>query len=269
MITIAEPETRPTGQDATDKWTNERVTWIHYWTPTLLSFRTTRYRAFRFTPGHYARLGLGVADDLVWRPYSLVSAHYHDYLEFVAVLVPGGEFSARLAQLRVGDEIAVEKACFGFLTTPQLAPGRDLWMLASGTGLGPFISILRDPAQWEAFERLIVVHTVRHADELTYRDEIAAMPDEALCTDARATLIYIPIVTRDADATELSDRIPRLLADGRLEAHAQRPIRVEDSRVMVCGNPEMARELRQLLATRGFATSRRGAPGQMAFEKYW
>jgi ferredoxin--NADP+ reductase len=234
-----------------------------------LSFRTTRYRAFRFTPGHYARLGLGAADDLVWRPYSLVSAHYDDYLEFVAVLVPGGAFSEQLAKLQVGDEIAVEKACFGFLTTAQLAPGHDLWMLASGTGLGPFISILRDPAPWDAFERLIVVHSVRHATELAYHDEIAALPGDALFANTRARLSYIPVVTRDVGATELGDRIPRLLADGRLEEFAQAPIRAEHSRVMVCGNPEMARELRQLLASRGFATSRRGAAGQMAFEKYW
>jgi ferredoxin--NADP+ reductase len=269
MISIAEPETRTANPDAAVKWTTERVTWIHYWTPTLLSFRTTRYRAFRFTPGHYARLGLGPADDPVWRPYSLVSAHYDDYLEFVAVLVPGGAFSEQLAKLRVGDEIAVEKACFGFLTTAQLAPGRDLWMLASGTGLGPFISILRDPAQWTAFERLIVVHSVRHGTELTYRDEIAALSNEAMFADARAKLSYLPVVTRDDGATELGDRIPRLLADGRLEKQAQAPISAAYSRVMVCGNPEMARELRELLATRGFATSRRGAPGQMAFEKYW
>ena len=141
MNVIAEPGTETLRHDPAEKWTTERVLSIHHWTPTLLSFRTTRYRDFRFTPGHYARLGLGVGEDVVWRVFSLVSATYDDYLEFLAVLVPGGTFSERLGKLRVGDEIKIEKACYGFLTVDQLAPGRDLWLLSSGTGLGPFLSI--------------------------------------------------------------------------------------------------------------------------------
>jgi ferredoxin--NADP+ reductase len=128
-----------------DKWTTERVLSMRWWTPTLVSLRTTRYRGFRFTPGHYTRLGLGADGDLVWRPFSLASAAYDDFLEFIAVLVPGGAFSEPLRRLRVGDAIRVDKASYGFLTVDQLARGRDLWMLASGTGLGPFLSILKDP----------------------------------------------------------------------------------------------------------------------------
>ena len=256
--------------DRSQKWTAERVLSIHYWTPTLLSFRTTRYHGFRFTPGHYARIGLAAADGcVIWRPYSIASAAYDDTLEFTAVLIPGGAFSARLEKLRVGDALMIAKASYGFLTVDQLAPGMDLWLLASGTGLGPFLSILRDPAVWQAFERLIVVHSVRHLSELAYRDEIAAIPGEGLFADARAQLRYLPVVTRDPGATELSDRIPMLLADGRLEQAAGMPIDVASSRLMICGNPEMARDLRRLLGTRGFATSRRGVPGQMAFENYW
>lgn len=255
--------------DRAPKWTTERVLSIHYWTPTLLSFRTTRPHGFRFTPGHYARLGLGAGDSIVWRPYSLVSAAHTDPLEFIAVLVPGGAFSAHLEQLRVGDAIQIEKASYGFLTVDQLAPGRDLWLLASGTGLGPFLSILHDPAVWQTFERLVVVHSVRHASELAYRDEIAAMPGEDLSAGAKARLTYLPVVTREPGATVLTERIPPLLADGRLERAAAAPLTVATSRLMVCGNPEMTRELRQLLSSRGFVTTRRGVPGQMAFEKYW
>ena len=264
-------------------WTEERVLAIRHWTPTLLSFRTTRYRAFRFTPGHYARLGLGgeaagqppasaadgseiaAGDGVVWRPYSMVSAATDEHLEFISVLVPGGAFSQRLAALRVGDPIRVDKAAFGFLTVDQLAPGRDLWMLASGTGLGPFVSILRDPAVWGRFERLILAHGVRRAGELAYRDEIEALAANA----GGARLVYLPIVTREAGATPLAGRIPQLLAAGALEAAAGAALGVEHSRLMVCGNPEMARELRQQLGALGFATTRRGVPGQMAFEKYW
>ncbi len=256
------------GQDSSaEKWTGERVLSIRHWTPTLLSFRCTRAAGFRFTPGHYTRLGLGPDAAAVWRPYSMASAADEDFLEFIAVLVPGGEFSEQLRQLRVGDTLRVDKACYGFLTVDQLAPGKDLWLLASGTGLGPFVAILRDAAVWHDFERLILVHSVRHAAELAWRDEIAALP--ALFEQTNATLRYIPVVTREPGATDLAERIPLLLADGRLEAAAETSLSLADSRVMVCGNPEMALELRQFLSARGYATNRRGVRGQMAFEKYW
>ena len=253
------------------KSTSETVLVIRHWTPKLLSFRTTRPAAFRFTPGHYTRLGLGSADaslgDRVWRPYSLTSAREDDFLEFIAVLVPGGAFSEKLKNLRVGDTLGVDKSAYGFLTVDQLAPGRDLWLLASGTGLGPFMAILREPAVWQNWRRMVLVHSVRHSAELAWREEIAALP--GFFAPAQATLGYIPIVTREPGATALAARIPLLLADGRLEAAAASPLSLADSRLMVCGNPELAKELRQFLSERGYATNRRGVPGQMAFEKYW
>ena len=169
--------------------------------------------------------------------------------------------------MKVGDAIHVDKLSFGFLTVDQLAPGKDLWLLSSGTGLGPFVSILRDSPVWQAFEKLIVVHSVRRAAELAYRDEIAALQHEL--SNAKARLCYIPIVTREPGTSEFSERIPQLISDGRLERAAGTSLNLAESRVMVCGNPEMARELRQLLNSRGFATTRRGVLGQMAFEKYW
>ena len=262
-----------TDTNSKDKWTTERVLSIRQWTPTLLSFRTTRYRGFRFTPGHYTRLGLGAADantgDTVWRPFSLASAAYDDFLEFIAVLVPGGAFSEQLKHLRAGDRLRVDKASYGFLTVDQLAPGKDLWMLSSGTGLGPFLSILRDPDVWQNYERLIVAHSVRHSSELIWRDEIAKIPKGELFAEAKATLSYLPIVTREPGMTKLTERIPLLLADGRLEDAAACPLSITTSRVLVCGNPEMTRELRHILSARSFVTNRRGVPGQMAFEKYW
>lgn len=255
---------------ADEKSVMQQVLSIRYWTPTMLSFRITRPAGFRFKPGHYARLGLAGTDGtIVWRPYSMVSGADEHYLEFLAILIPEGAFSIPLQTLRVGDAIHIEKASYGFLSVDQLSAGRDLWLLASGTGLGPFRSILLDPAVWQGFERLIVVHSVRQSAELAYRDEICALGSNTRFADSKATLVYIPVATREPGATELTARIPQLFADGRLGAAAGRALDVETSRVMVCGNPEMAREMRQILAALGFAANRRGVPGQMAFENYW
>lgn len=255
---------------ASAKSTAETVLSVHYWTPTLISFRTTRALAFQFTPGHYTRLGLTTSDgDIVWRPISLVSAAHEDTLEFLVILIPGGEFSQAIAGLKTGNPIQVEKLSYGFLTADQLAAGSHLWLLASGSGLGPFVSILRDNAVWRNFERLIVVHSVRQAAELAYRDELSALAAHRETGTERAQLTYLPLVTRAPGTTVLTARVTELLGAGQLEAAAGTTLDAATSRVMVCGNPAMALQLRHALAARGFASSRRNAPGQMAFENYW
>jgi ferredoxin--NADP+ reductase len=255
---------------APPRWTMAHLTSIHRWTDPLMTFCISRPAEFRFTPGHYARLGL--ADDaeaIEWRPYSIVSSPDDRHLEFLAVLVPSGTFSDRLARARVGDPIRIEKAAYGFLTVNQMAPGQDLWLLASGTGLGPFVGILRDRSVWQAFDRIIVAHSVRRSAELAYRADIERMADTAAGAGLRARLRYVPVVTREALPGALSARIPQLIEDGTLEAVTGIALDREHSRVMVCGNPELVKTLRALLSGRGFQVSRRGAPGQMAFEKYW
>lgn len=250
--------------------TEQSVLSIRTWTPRLLSFRTTRHAGFRFKPGLYGRVGLGSdAGEVVWRPLSIVSAAQDEYLEFLVVLVPGGPFSALVSRLKAGDRTLVEQACYGFLTVDQLAPGHDLWLLASGSGLGPFLSILRDPAVWRDFDHLILVHSVREGAELAYRDEIAELAGSGLVQGLNARLDYVPVVTRQAWPSALPARIPALIEDGRLERQVGLTLDPARARVMVCGNPEMASACRALLSARGFKTSRRGAPGQMAFEKYW
>lgn len=267
---VAEPALRAFGLAAGEKWTHERVLSVHRWTPALISFRTTRSPEFVFRPGHYTRVGVGkTGHEGVWRPLSLASGVEDKHLEFFAVLIPGGELSAELEKLQVNDSVRIDKRTYGFLMLDQLAPGNDLWLLATGTGLAPFISMLREPSVWRDFQRIIVVHSVRHADELAYRDEIHRLAKERRPGDNKAQLIYLPVVTREPGATALDRRIPLLIADGSLESAAGMNLGVEASRLMVCGNPEMTRELRLLLGARGFLTSRRGVPGQMAFEKYW
>ena len=255
---------------AATRFTTERLLSVRHWTPRLLSFRTSRSPGFRFKPGHYTRLGLGDGEDgRVWRPFSVVSATHDPFLEFIAVLVPGGAFSGHLAEAGVGDAMCVDTASYGFLTIEHFAPGRDLWLLASGTGLGPFVSMLRDPATWAAFQTVVVVHSVRYADELAYRDEIATIAHGLSPTIAPKRLIYVPVVTREPCAGALDARIPRLVDDGRLEAAAGVRLDPAHARIMVCGNPDLGRALRPQLTGRGFHVNRRGAPGQLAFENYW
>jgi ferredoxin--NADP+ reductase len=174
-----------------------------------------------------------------------------------------------LAGVREGDTILVENTSYGFLTIAHFAPGKDLWLLASGTGLGPYISILRDPMTWRAYDNVLLVHSVRYGSELAYREEIAAIAHQERLAGSPDRLRYLPVVTRQAFPGAFAARIPRLVEDGRLEHAARLELDPQRSRIMVCGNPEMARELRRQLTQRGFRTNRRSAPGQLAFENYW
>ncbi|MFZ5508286.1 MAG: ferredoxin--NADP reductase [Pseudomonadota bacterium] len=244
----------------------QRISAIRRWTPVLWSIRIERPANYLFQPGHYARLGLPVdtPEAAVWRPYSIVSATTDSELEFLLVLIPGGAFTAQLAALREGDTVLLEQAVFGFFLDNQLAPGDTLWMLATGTGLGPYVSLLRTPGALDRYARMVLVHSARHADELAYRDEI-----EAPAAVSHGRLTYVPIVTREPGVSALTERIPQLIVDGTLQAHVGHTLEPADSRVMVCGNPEFTTEMRALLAERGFTPCRRNSPGSMLFEKYW
>lgn len=263
---------------AADKYTNETITWTRAWTPNLFSFRLTRSPEFRFTAGQFARLGVRTEDPnaldgsgwrMIWRPYSIVSATYDDNLEFCSVLVPEGEFTSVLGRLGIGDTVYVEKNNYGFLTTERFAPGRDLWMLATGTGLAPFLSILWEKSHWTSYQNLVVVHSVREAAELAYRDTISAFPRNPPFSGLGARLHYLPIVTREPYGEALRDHIPVLLRNNALEAAAGLDLDVAHSRLMLCGNPSMIQETRELLGEKGFATPRRLQPGTLAIEKYW
>jgi ferredoxin--NADP+ reductase len=263
---------------ASDKATLETVIEVQRWTDALFSFKTTRPKEFRFAPGQYARLGLPAANSDTWRAYSITSAPDDDFLEYYGVLVPGGRFTTMLGDLKPGDTIWTEKEVYGFMIPDRFSDGEDLWMLATGTGIGPFISILRDPKVWQKFRRLILVHGVRKADELSYRDELLALqkdPPRHEGAAATAQLQIISTTTRDAanDTAELSEplhgRITTLLENGQLEQAAGMPITVESSRIMLCGNPAMIEDTRRLLHQRGMRPCRRVLPGQFVTENYW
>lgn len=253
-----------------DKYTTETITGIRTWTPHLFSFKTTRFKGFRFIPGQFARLGLpGEGGKIVWRAYSIVSASYDEHLEFYSIVVPGGEFTSRLSTLKVGDPIFVEKMNYGFLTTARFEQGRDLWMLSTGTGLAPFISILMELDTWENYDKLILVHSVRETRELAYADTIEALRAHEIFGEYADKLIYVPIVTREPVEGWLKERIPSLLSSGELETRVGVKLDNERSRIMICGNPEMVDDTRHWFIDRGYALSRRGAPGHLAVENLW
>jgi len=265
-----------------DKYTTETITDVRPWTDSLFSFRTTRDRGYRFVPGQFARLGVRGRvsaldenkqprdhDTVVWRAYSIASAAHDEHLEFFSVVVPGGAFTSRLSKLREGDEIFVERKSYGFLTTDRFEAGKDLWMLATGTGLAPFLSILHDFATWESYDNLILVQSVRTQSELAYEDLIRGFEKSEYYAQFAHKLRYVRVVTREPVPGTLRDRVTKLVASGVLEENVGLRLDHERSRIMLCGNPEMVEDSRRILTERGFRMSRRGEPGHLAVENYW
>jgi ferredoxin--NADP+ reductase len=254
-----------------DKYTVETITDVRPWTDSLFSFRTTRDRSYRFTPGQFARLGVAGAAEgsTVWRAYSIASAAHDEHLEFFSVVVPGGQFTSRLSKLKEGDPLYVERKSYGFLTTDRFQEGRDLWMLATGTGLAPFLSILHDFQTWESYDNLILVQSVRTQAELAYEDLIRGFDASEYYAEFAHKLRYVRIVTREPVPGTLRDRVTKLLASGVLEKNVGLKLDHDRSRIMLCGNPEMVEDSRKLLVERGYRLSRRGDPGQLAVENYW
>jgi ferredoxin/flavodoxin---NADP+ reductase len=257
----------------TDKATVQTVTSLHWWNKHLLSFTTTKPEHYSFAAGQYARLGLPDAGGTIWRAYSMTSAPQDDQLEFYGILVPDGLFTSLLKNIKAGDPILIEKQVYGFMTPDRFVDGDDLWMLATGTGIGPFISILRDPYVWQKFRNLVIVHGVRHVDEFSYRELLRSLQHSPPAKAPHARLSIIETLTRDPVAAAghdiLHGRITTLLENGLLEKAAGLPITVDASRVMMCGNPAMIEEMRRLLHQRGMRPCRRALPGQFVTENYW
>lgn len=253
-----------------EKFTRQTLLDVQTLTPSLFTLRTTRDAGFRFRAGQFARLGVTKADgSTVWRAYSMVSAPHDEHLEFFSIVVPGGEFTSELSRLEEGDTLLVDKQAFGFLTLDRFADGRDLWLLATGTGLAPFLSILQDLEVWQRFERIILVYSVRQAAELAYQPLIESLKELDYLEGAADKLLYIPVVTREEVPGALHGRITTLIENGELERAAGLPMSPEHSRVMLCGNPQMIDDTRAVLKTRDMNLSLTRRPGQVAVENYW
>ena len=266
------------------------------WTPNLFSFTVSRPDSFKFTAGQFVRLGVNpsqlkyykqlsaVADtddddeDLnetlnedIFRAYSIVSSPFDEVLEFFSIVIPDGAFTSQLQHLEVGDELLLNTMPFGFLTLAryQKPLPKDLWLLATGTGLAPFLSMLQDLKTWEDYEHIILAYSARSTEELAYIEKIESLQEDfGSLVDNPAKLIFIPIVTREAVEGALTERLPKLLLDGALQARAGIALDVDSTHVMLCGNPDMVEDTKETLKRLGLVMNRRGE-GNIAVENYW
>ncbi|MBP7564538.1 MAG: ferredoxin--NADP reductase [Burkholderiaceae bacterium] len=246
----------------------ERVLSVHHWTDRLFSFTTTRDPALRFSNGHFTMIGLRVNDKPLLRAYSIVSANYEEHLEFLSIKVPDGPLTSRLQHIQVGDTIIVGKKPTGTLLCDYLLPGKRLYLLSTGTGLAPFMSIIRDPETYERFEKVILVHGVRQVDELAYHDLVTDhLPKhEFLGEFVKDKLLYYPTVTRES--YRHMGRVTELIENGKLAADLGLPaLNREEDRVMICGSPAMLADLKHMLETRGFAEGNTTRPGDFVIER--
>lgn len=250
-----------------EKFTVEKVLSVHRWAHNLFSFTMTRPAHFKFTAGQFARIGLMVNGELVVRAYSVVSSPFDENLEFFSIVVPDGAFTSNLQHLEIGDELYLDKSAYGYLTLAryQLPLAHDLWLLATGTGLAPFLSMLQDFETWTKYQDIHLIYSVRSTAELAYVDRIQEIAESF--GEGHTGFKFVPIITRDPNAT-LHDRLPVLIENGELEKVVGLSLNPATSHVMLCGNPQMVEDTKDALKQRGLTMNRRGE-GNIAVENYW
>ena len=246
----------------------ETVLSVHHWTDRLFSFTTTRSQTLRFSNGHFTMIGLMVDGKPLLRAYSIASANYEEHLEFLSIKVEEGPLTSRLQHIKVGDTIIVGRKPTGTLLSDYLLPGRRLYMLSTGTGLAPFMSIVRDPDIYDKFDQLVLVHGVRQVDELAYHDLLVEhLPSHEFLGDLiTSKLRYYPTVTREAYKN--MGRVTELIETGKLfEDLGVPPFDPAVDRVMICGSAEMLRDLKTILEERGFKEGNTTTPGDFVIER--
>ncbi|MGM0526770.1 MAG: ferredoxin--NADP reductase [Pseudomonadota bacterium] len=244
------------------QWISGKVVENYRWSDTVFSLRVIA-EPFDFKAGQFVRLGITVGDEQLLRAYSLASPPGASILDFVIAEVHDGVVSSRLAKLQPGDSVNITQPAGGFFTLDEVPDGDSLWMLATGTGIGPFISMLHTDKPWNRFKRINLIHGVRHATDLAYQDQIQQWqqqyPDR---------LGYQPVITREAIPGALAERIPELIRSGQLQTALKTPLDTT-AQVMLCGNPDMIQESRSAFAELGLAKNTRRKPGNVTSENYW
>ena len=238
-------------------WLAGKVIENRHWTEALFSLRVEGVD-LDFEAGQFVRIALDIDGERVARPFSFVNPPHDPALEFYGIVVPEGPLSPRLARLQPGETLYVASNPAGFLVMSEVRDAETLWLMATGTGIAPFVSILRTEAPWKRFRNVVLVHAVRHANELVYRDVVEKM-----------NLKYVSFVSRESAMGSLGGRIPAAVRDGRLEQEAGIKLAPETSMVMLCGNPDMLKDTTAALAERGLRKHRRRNPGHIVVESFW
>jgi ferredoxin--NADP+ reductase len=246
----------------------ETVQTVRHWTDRLFSFTATRNPGFRFISGQFTMIGLMINGKPLLRAYSMCSAHYEEHLEFFSIKVPDGPLTSHLQKIQPGDQLLVGAKPTGTLIQQNLLPGKTLYLLATGTGLAPFVSIIKDPETYELYDHIVLAHGCREIAELGYGEETVAtlMENEFLSELAREKLLYYPTVTREP--FRHNGRLTLLLEQGKLEADlGLPPLNKETDRVMLCGSPQMLEDLQNLMLARGFTEGSHHTRGEFVIEK--
>lgn len=248
--------------------TQQQVLSVHHWTDTLFSFKTTRDPSFRFENGQFAMIGLEVDGKPLLRAYSVVSPNYDETLEFLSIKVPDGPLTSRLQHLAVGDSIVVGRKATGTLLLANVRPGRNLYLFSTGTGLAPFMSLIRDPETFERYEHVVLVHGCRQASELAYKEQITdEFPEnEYFGALLSKKLIYYPTVTREPFRNR--GRTTDLVRSGALFSDIGLPtMSPAEDRAMLCGSPAFIADMREILEGLGMSEGNNAAPGEYVVEK--
>ena len=247
----------------------ENVLSVHHWNDKLFSFKTSRDSALRFRNGEFVLLGLPGEKRPILRAYSIASANYEEHLEFLSIKVPDGELTSRLQHIQPGDEIYVSRKPTGTLVVDDLKPGKRLYLIGTGTGLAPFMSIIHDYEVYQHFETIVLFHGVRHVSELAYKDHIESeLPNNPYFGELiKDKLRYYPCVTREPFINQ--GRVTDLIQSGQLAKDLALPnLNPEEDRVMLCGSPSFLADMRTILDKQGFHISPRlGEQGDYVIER--
>ncbi|HTR00250.1 MAG TPA: ferredoxin--NADP reductase [Candidatus Acidoferrum sp.] len=250
------------------KYQHETVTSVHHWNDTLFSFTTTRDLGFRYKNGFFTMIGLELDGKPLVRAYSMVSANYEEQLEFFSIKVQDGALTSRLQHLKVGDTVLVGAKPTGTLVAENLLAGKHLYLFGTGTGLAPFMSIIKDPEVYDLFEKIVLVHGVRYVSELAYEDFISKqLPEhEFLGEVVREKLLYYPTVTREPFRN--TGRLTDLILSGKMQKDLGMPaLNVNDDRFMLCGSPSMLKDTCRILGGLGYSEARNGNQGHYVVER--